>query len=317
MNVLITGGFGFVGGRLATALSTRLDARVFLGSRAAREVPAWLPEATPVKTVWGSPEKLDETLRGMDLVVHLAAMNAGAASRDREKALSESEARTVRLLESARRQGVARVIYVSTAHVYGELSGRIDEETDPQPRHPYAESHRVAESAILASASEGGAKGVVLRLSNAFGAPVMPDTDCWTLVVNDLCRQAVTTRELRLHSQRAQRRDFITLTDVCRAVSHVIQQPDEALGDGIFNVGGNWAPTTLQMAERIQRCCTAVLGAEPEIVTSVADSEEIPPPLEFCIDKIRGTGFELNQNWDGELQELLFFCRANFAAMPL
>ena len=314
MNVLITGGFGFVGGRLATALSSRPDARVFLGSRAARKAPSWLPEAIPVQTDWGSTEKLDEALRGIDLVVHLATMNAAGAARDPEKAVIGSQDRTARLLESARRQRVARFIYLSTAHVYGELCGRIDEEMTPQPRHPYAESHRVAESAVLASAPEGGATGVVLRPSNAFGAPVKPDTDCWTLVVNDLCRQAVTTGELRLHSPRVQRRDFITMTDLCRAVLHVIQTPDEALGDGILNVGGDWAPTTLEMAVRIQRCCTAVLGAEPDIVTSMADPDEIPPPLEFCIDKIRGTGFELDQNWDGELQELLLFCRAHFGS---
>ena len=249
-------------------------------------------------------------------MVHLATMNAAAASREPERAVTASADRTARLVESAKREGVARVIYLSTAHVYGDLSGRIDEETDPQTRHPYAESHRVAESAILASASEGGAKGVVLRLSNSFGAPVRPDTDCWTLVVNDLCRQAVTTGDLRLHSPRAQRRDFITLTDVCRAVVHVIQTPHEVLGDGIFNLGGDWAPTTLQMAERIQRCCRTVLGEEPDVITSVVNPEEIPAPLEFRIDKLRETGFELEQNWDEELQELLLFCRANFGAMP-
>lgn len=312
MNVLITGGFGFVGGRLATAMSSRLDVRVFLGSRAVRQAPSWLPEAIPVQTDWGSTDKLDEVLRGIDLVVHLATTNAAAAARDPKKAVTASGDQIARLVESAKRQEVARLIYLSTAHVYGELSGRIDEEMNPEPRHPYAESHRVAERAVLASAPEEGATGVVLRPSNAFGAPVKPDTDCWTLVVNDLCRQAVTTGELRLHAPQMQRRDFITMTDLCRAVLHVIQTPDESLGDGIFNVGGDWAPTTLQMAERIQRCCTAVLGTEPEIITNMADPDEIPPPLEFCIDKMGGTGFELDQNWDEELEELLLFCQANF-----
>src|SRR5207302_2088026 len=108
--------------------------------------------------------------------------------------------------------------------------------------------------------------GVVVRLSNAFGAPVDPATECWHLVTNDLCRQAVTLRRAVLKTQGSQRRDFIAVAEVCRAITHLLQLPKPRLGDGLFNLGGGWAPTLLQMAQLVAARVEACLGFQPEVI---------------------------------------------------
>src|SRR5207245_1641136 len=104
-----------------------------------------------------------------------------------------------KLTDAAKRAGVRRVVYVSTAHVYGApLAGVITEASCAVSLHPYATSHRAAEDVVRAAHERKTIEGVVIRLSNAYGAPVSEDANCWTLLVNDLCRQAARTKTMVL-----------------------------------------------------------------------------------------------------------------------
>ncbi|MBI3793269.1 MAG: SDR family oxidoreductase, partial [Nitrospinae bacterium] len=193
--ILITGGAGYLGARVARQLSSRSDLEIVLGSRTAQGSPAWLPSATVVKADISSDESLFEACRGVDSILHMAAMNDAECARDPVGALECNGVGSVRLLEAAKKQNVSRFIYPSTAHVYGvPLEGRVEETMLCRPRHPYATSHKAAEDAVLAAHDDVKIIGLVLRLSNGFGAPAHRDVNCWALLVNDLCRQAVTKR---------------------------------------------------------------------------------------------------------------------------
>lgn len=307
--VLITGGFGYVGGRIAQALAALPDTHVVLGSRRARERPGWLPTASAVVTPWDEPERLGEACAGVDTVIHLAAMNEIEAGRDPAGALEANGVATARLLEAAKDAKVERFIYLSTAHVYGTpLAGRIDETTCPRPVHPYATSHRAAEDVVLAAHDTGALNGIVVRLSNSFGAPAHPVVDRWTLLVNDLCRQAVTTGRLTLRSAGLQRRDFVTLTDVGRAIAHLVNLPRESTGDGIFNLGGAWAPTVMEMASLVAARTGVVLGFPVEIKRPEPAPAETSQPLDYRIDKLLATGFRLAGNPEAEIDATVAFC---------
>lgn len=311
--ILITGGFGYVGGRVAQALAALPDTHVVLGSRYRKDAPLWLPAASVVATPWLEADSLRRACSGVDAVLHLAAMNEIDAARDPVGALEMNGVNSVRLLEAARAEGVACFVYLSTAHVYGApLAGHIDENTLPRPRHPYASSHRAAEDAVLAASDDGKLTGVVLRLSNGFGVPAHPNVNRWTLLVNDLCRQAATNRCLLLRSSGLQRRDFVTLHDVGRAFSHVIDLPKELVGNGIFNVGGAWAPRIIDMTELIQERCSVVLGFTPEIVCPKPDISEVSLYLDYCIDKLFATGFTLSGDIKAEIDATLRLCWAAY-----
>ncbi len=313
-NILITGAFGYLGGRIAKVLAQDGDVIVHLGTRnALRRPPDWAADAKVTLIDLASRVSLDDACRGMDAVVHLAAVNEIESASNPERALEVNGMGTLRLLDAAQEGGVGRLVYLSTIHVYGSpLVGIITESRVPRPSHPYAITHRVAEDLVLAAHDSKKLTGIVLRLSNGFGAPASPDIDRWTLVANDLCRQAVTTGKLVLKTPGLQKRDFITLHDTARAVAHMLRLPALQCGDGLFNLGGEYSVSILEMATLIAARCEAILGSLPAIERPDAPAGDKAEDLDYRIDRIRETGFSVEKNVDEEIDATLRLCAAHF-----
>lgn len=303
-----------MGARVAQYLAASSKYNLILGSRSRTSRAGWIDAPIACKVIdWTSRACLDEICREVDTIIHLAAMNEIDAAHDPAGALAVNGVATVNLLESARKQGVRRFIYMSTAHVYGSpLSGVIDENICPRPVHPYATSHRAAEDVVLASHSSGAISGIVLRLSNSFGAPAHAQVNRWTLLVNDLCKQAVVTGRVELRSSGTQRRDFITLNDVGRAVKHMVELPGTDVGDGLFNLGGDWAPSVYEMTCLVAERCDHVLGFMPEIIRPQPTAAESENHLAYKVDKLTQTGFVLTGDVVNEIDNTLLFCKKLF-----
>ena len=311
MKVLITGGFGYLGGRLAQFLASHVGYVTLLGTRQQAISPPWLPHAKVVQTQWNWLGGLEEICMGVDTVLVMSGMNAHDCAVDPVAALELNAVATARLLQAAVRQGVRRFIYLSTAHVYGSpLTGVITEETCPVSLHPYATSHRAGEDVVRFAHNRGEIEGIVIRLSNAYGAPAHKEANCWMLLVNDLCRQAVTTKRMVLRSSGRQKRDFITMTDACSAIKHLLELPPDKLGNGLFNVGGKWSPTILEMARRISERIRVATSISPEILINEDQETGEAELLDYRVKKLVETGFNLNQNAyvDQEIDGLIQFC---------
>ena len=314
--VLVTGGFGYIGGRIAQQLAQTAGVSLRLATRRddARP-PEWLPSAGIVAMNLDDDASLDAACRGIAGIVHLAALNERECAADPQRALQVNGAGTLKLLQAAQRCGVRKFIYFSTAHVYGApLAGTITERTVPRPAHPYAITHHVAEDFVLAARDRGAVEGIVLRMSNGFGAPAHAGVNRWTLIVNDLCRQAVSNRQLVLHTSGIQLRDFITLDDAAHAVAHLLSLPARNSADGLFNLGGECVRSMADLAERIAARCQSVLGFTPAIRRPVAAPEEKALALDYRIDKLKQTGFELRGDMDAEIDATLMLCRDAFGA---
>jgi len=313
MRILITGGFGLVGGRLGQHLH-RSGHQVILGSRSARGSPSWLPQAEMVQTDWNDGRVLEKICCGVDAVIQAAGMNAQECAADPLAALEFNGVATARLFGAASRAGVKRFVCLSTAHVYaGPLVGTITEGTCPRNLHPYAASHLAGENAVLGTSRRGQTEGIVLRLSNAFGAPVHKDVNCWMLLVNDLCRQAAQSGRMVLHSSGLQQRDFIAMTEVCRVVEHMAIREFDALPHNIFNVGSGVSRSVLELAQLIQQRCKLVLDFEPELQRPEADADEKHEKLEFRQDRLAKMNLNLSSDCSMEIDGLLAFCRASFS----
>lgn len=309
MKVLVAGGFGFVGARLSAALQAA-GHEVILGSRRARPVPAWLPQASVCEMDWDSLPALQEACGGVDAVVQAAGVNAGLCASNPVAALQFNGVGTTRLVEAAAASGVSRFIYFSTAHVYANpLQGTVDEKSCPRNAHPYASSHLAGEYALLHSLSRARMSGSVLRLSNGFGSPMSPDADCWMLLVNDLCRQAVTSRRLVLQSSGEQLRDFVPLTSVCEKVVHLLQQPTQSLPP-VLNICNGTSRSVIEMARLVQERCATVFGYSPVIEPGAR--KEMAFPLQLVTLHEWPQGLTVNDPVS-EIDQLLAFCRQHFA----
>lgn len=310
--VLITGGMGFVGGRVAQLLVGRGDIELRLGSRREQTSPIWLPKVQVVTMDWQSQKSLLSACENIDTLVHLAGMNAVDCMRDPVAALEVNALNTARLIEAAKLTDIKRVIYFSTAHVYGSnLVGTIDESSLTKNLHPYATSHRAAEDVVLAAASDS-VVSIVLRLSNGFGKPTSPNVNSWELLVNDLCRQAVTLRTMTLRTTGLQKRDFITLHDVARVVDHMIDLPANKIGDGLFNVGSGKSLRVIDMVELIQKRCISFMGYAPEIIRKQTTKGERSLDFDYRINKLLKTSFTLGSNVEAEIDATLAMCSQHF-----
>lgn len=313
MHFLITGGFGFAGGRLAQHLQ-QMGHLVTLGTRNKSIIPEWLPGAAVVQTHWNDSGALAQICDEIDVVVHAAGMNAQDCAADPVAALEVNGVGTARMVAAAAGAGVRRFIYFSTAHVYASpLSGVITEELCPRNMHPYATSHLAGENAVLEASNSGKIEGIVLRLSNAFGAPMHRDVNCWMLLVNDLCRQVVETGKMVLHSSGMQQRDFITMNRVCKTVERLSFCDKQQLHSIVFNLGSGVSQSVFQMARLIQDRSSEVLGIKPELFRGEPLAVESYESITYRSDHLDRLGIDMNQNVTAEIDDLLQFCSDAFS----
>lgn len=310
---LVTGGFGAIGGRLIAHLA-RHGTVVRVGAR--RAAPPWAAGVETVEMDLGHPADWSRALDGVDAIIHLAALNDRDAKADPARAQRVGVDGTAALLEQAARHGVARFVFMSTAHVYGTpYTGRIDESTPTAPASPYAATHLEAERLVESAHRDGALVGVRLRCSNGFGRPASPDAAIWQVVFNDLCRQAATTGALALASPGLQHRNFIPFGEVCDAIAHVLDAPAEVLGDGLFNLGSPRSMRILDVAHLVRDRARAVLGTEPSLQVPVASGPVDDRPVDFVIDKLAATGAPLRGDLESEVDDLLRWCDREFGGV--
>lgn len=310
MRILVTGGFGYVGGRVAQYLS-KLGHHVLLASRIPRVSPEWLPESEQISLDWSAPETLTSACMGVDVIVHAAGMNAKDCQANPLHAFEVNALHTGLLIESAKVAGVKRFVYFSTAHVYSStLLGLIDEKVLTENYHPYASSHLAAEYLVLGAT---GIESVVLRLSNACGAPAHAAVNGWMLLVNDLCRQIVVNGKMQLHSDASQLRNFIPMTDVAAAVEHMLALPLDNNSENIFNLGGDHTMRIGEMAEFVASRFELLWGVRPAIERLSSKAAFMNDSLVYDLTKLKSTGFHLKQSLEQEVDQTLLFCKSHFS----
>ena len=310
--VLITGGMGYVGGRMAVYLTEsrpEISLRI-MTRRPAERWPEWAGDLDVVNADILDSPSLNAALGDVDTVIHLAAIGENDCVRDPDLALEVNGRGTHLLLQACREQNVNRIIYFSTFHVYGPQAAQpITEMTATRPVHPYAFTHRLAEDYVNWFRLRDKMETMIVRLSNGFGYPADTLTNRWTLVFNDMCTQAVESGEVRLRSKGTQHRDFITLGDVARGTEHLLSLGSDDWGDGLLNLGGDCSLSIYQAAEHVAAVYQEMYGKELHIRVGDADDPAGAGPVRFSIEKLKETGFTLKGDISGEVKGTLAVCQ--------
>lgn len=307
--VFLTGGTGYVGSRIAAALLNDGGFDVVVATRAQATSLEYLPGAAIVSVDFDDIDDLARKMAGASHVIHLAAANEIICAQDMAAAIRSNISHGCNTLQAARKAGVKRFINFSTAHVYGQLCGKIDENTLPRPNHPYAITHLGFETFVAAAQRQNQIEGINLRLSNGFGAPQHPDVDRWTLVANDLCRQVAENRKMVLKSDGTQQRDFIGLSDVARITIGLLRLDPSALGDGVFNLGSGKTLSIGDMARLISNAAQKLIGTDIPIRYGPPQTTgQTLPDLHYCTDRLAAVGLRPDTDFALEIQDLLATC---------
>lgn len=303
--VLLVGGFGNLGGRIAHYLAENSDFNLVLSSRSKHEIPSWAKNAQVIELDIADPSTFINIPQQIDCIIQLAATNDADSANSPELARLITTDGTSALVKEAINRNVQKFIFFSTVHVYGSpLVGDLTEASPTNATHPYATSHLEAEHVLSHFHQNNEIAGINVRLSNGYGRPMDFESGDWRTLTSDLCRQAVVQRRLEMRTDGQQFRNFITKTDIARAVLHLLTIPHNALGNGTFNLGGSRSQTLLSMAKLIQHRAELRFKSEVPLDHPQASITETVS-LQFDIRKLLSTGYLLTENAEQEIDQFL------------
>jgi UDP-glucose 4-epimerase len=312
MRILVTGGFGYLGGRIAQSLSSE-GHKIVLGSRKKQHSPRWLPDAEVVQIEWKNSESLLSICDEIDVIVHAAGMNSQDCLLDPIGAIEFNGSSTARLVKASIDAKVSKFIYLSTAHVYcSPLHGEITEERPLLNKHPYATSHSVGEDALLfLSKTAKNFEGVILRLSNGVGVPANRNSNCWMLAVNDFCRQAMESGTIEINSPQGVERDFFPITLLCNTINSIINL--DKLDMNIINVSSSTTKSLKEIIEIISDRIEKLFGLKPKVIFRNKDLISNKVTLKISNNKLREI-VKIEDSLELEIDQLLLKCKEWFGS---
>lgn len=224
MKVLVTGAGGFLGSRIIAALSssnhevTGATTKIDLGNSFKGEFE--------LRTIdWDSTDSLNEICVDQNVVIHAAGMNFQECAADPNRASDFNGRKTASLIEAAVRNGVESFVYLSTVHVYADpLEGSFLENSIVTSENAYAKSHLLGEKALLEKINSCEISGKVLRVGNAFGAPILFGTGApWNNLVNQCCKSLVERNEVEINNNPNTERDYIPIRYLLSEIEQILQ----------------------------------------------------------------------------------------------
>jgi dTDP-glucose 4,6-dehydratase len=272
MNVLVTGGCGFIGSNLVRHLRAvrpewklvTLDKLTYAGNLENLQDLEGDPQHVFVRGDVGNRELMDLVLRehSIEAVLHLAAeSHVDRSILGPEIFIRTNVLGTQVLLEASKAAGIKRFVMVSTDEVYGSLgpTGLFTETSPLQPSSPYSSSKAAADLVALAYHTTFGMDVVVTRCSNNYGPYQFPEKLIPLMTVN-----ALHDRPLPVYGDGLNVRDWLHVEDHCSALLAVLER---GKAGEVYNIGGNSERTNLEIVRTVLK----LTGKSESLIKHVED----------------------------------------------
>ncbi len=269
--ILVTGGCGFIGSNFVRfELETypdvqirNLDLLTYAGNPENLADLAGNPRYRFIHGDIADRPLVEKVLaEGTDAIVHFAAeSHVDRSIQDSGPFVRTNVIGTQVLLDAAKAAGIGRYVQISTDEVYGSLgpTGLFTETTPLAPNSPYSASKAAADMLVRSYVHTFGFPAVITRCSNNYGPFQFPEKLLPLFISN-----AMADKPLPVYGDGMQVRDWIHVTDHCRAIDLVLRKG--RVGE-VYNIGGRCEKPNLEITRAILR----LLGKPESLIRYVAD----------------------------------------------
>jgi dTDP-glucose 4,6-dehydratase len=312
MNILVTGGAGFIGANFVRFLLDQREDRVvnldLLTYAGNLENLAGYENRERYRFVRGDIRDRELVARLLDeehigAIVHFAAESHVDRSVDAPRVFLETNVLgTQVLLEEARRAEVARFLQVSTDEVYGSLGpeGAFTEESPLAPNSPYAASKAAADLVCRAYYHTFDYPVIITRCSNNYGPYQFPEKLIPLMITN-----ALADKSLPVYGDGLNVRDWLYVEDHCTALDLVLRRG--RLGE-VYNIGGSNEMRNLDLVKLL----VELLGKSESLITFVPDRPGHDRRYAIAADKLRQElGWSPAHNFESGLAATVQWYQAN------
>jgi len=313
---VVTGGAGFIGSHLASALVGRGDrVRVLDDFSTGRTenltqfAPGELGSGGKVEILRASvtdAAALRSVCRGAQGVFHEAAqVSVPASIRDPEASYTINVMGTLQVLEACRAEGVPKVVFAASSAAYGDDPELPKTESmSPRPLSPYASGKLAGEALLSVWGRAYGLQTVALRYFNVYG-PGQRDDSPYSGVIALFARAVLERRIPTIFGDGEQSRDFIYVADVVQANLLAMERTLEP--GCVLNVGTGRSVTINELYGRM----ADLADFSQEAIHAPARAGDVPHSL-ASIERARALlGFEPNTNLGAGLARTLEWYRAS------
>lgn len=272
--ILITGGAGFIGSHLCDALldkgyAVRVLDDLSTGKRDNLQLAH--PHLELIEGDVADAALVARAAEGCKAIVHLAAVASVQASVDNPVKTHQSNfIGTLNVCEAARLAGIRRVLFASSAAVYGNNGEgqSIAEDTTKAPLTPYAVDKLASEHYLDFYRRQHGLEPVVFRFFNIFG-PRQDPSSPYSGVISIFCERALSGVPITVFGDGEQTRDFLFVGDLVTVMVQALEL--EQVQEGAVNIGLNQATSLNQLLAALK----TVLGDLPAVSYGPARSGDI------------------------------------------
>ncbi len=281
MRALVTGGAGFIGSHIAHRLLEGGHEVVILDNFFTGKRENCAAIAKDVRLVEGdvrSIETVEKTAAGCELVFHEAAIVSVPFSVERPQESHDVNIQgTLNVLQAARKAGARRVVFASSAAIYGEEPTLPKRETmRAEPMSPYGVEKITGEHYLATWSKLFGVETVALRYFNVFGQRQDPKSP-YSGVISIFVDRILAGKPITFFGDGSQSRDFVFVANVVDANILAATQDAKVVSGHAFNVACGKRTTLVELATLIERAAGKKVErafAEPragDIKDSLAD----------------------------------------------
>jgi len=281
LDVVVTGGAGFIGSAVAKLLLEKgLRVRVVddLSTGDLGNLPNH-PHLSFTKHDITVEDGLDEVIRGAEAVIHMAAIpSVPECESNPMRAFNVNVKGLENIVKLSRENSVKKILFASSAAVYGEVEGVVSEETPLRPFSVYGHTKLLGET-ILQNA---GIPAVVFRIFNVYGRTGGGKGPYG--VVDRFIKNAKEGKPLEIYGDGGNVRDFIHVRDVAQAFAAAVEKKVD--GFRVYNLGSGQPTTIMELANhvlKLSRQAGVVMHPprQSDIKHSVADISRASRELGF------------------------------------